>query len=98
SNPGELIIEKWNYLTTLPANTSTWVDNTVKPSSTYRYEVRAIRQAAGTNQGGTFSHTNQQWANFQVVTPADNVAPGAPYDLTVESYTSTSVTLSWVAA
>jgi RHS repeat-associated protein len=71
-------------LAVLPANSTSYTDNSVVAATTYRYIVEARNQAAI-----TLSNT------ITVVTPGSTTTPPAPTNLTVTSIGTTKIILSW---
>ncbi len=68
---------------TLPPNTTSFVDTSVSPASSYRYRVFAQ------NQVGPSAPSNE----ISVTTP--EAAPAAPSNLAVSGATTNSLTLTW---
>ncbi len=78
------VIGPYALVSTLPANTETWLDTTVAPKTAYWYRI------ASYNANGTSSYA---YSN-RVVTPGE--LPEAPADLRVVTTGKTSVTLGWL--
>jgi fibronectin type 3 domain-containing protein/predicted esterase len=72
----------------VPANTVTYEDDQLLHNQTYYYKIRAIN-----NFGGS-SYTAEKSAK----TPADNVLPTTPLNLTITERTSSTVSLTWSAS
>jgi fibronectin type 3 domain-containing protein len=72
-------------LTTTAAATTTYTDTAVSGMTTYHYYVTAFDTAGNESTNGTVAN----------ITTLDTLAPTAPSALTVNSATSTGVTLSW---
>jgi PKD repeat protein len=70
----------------LPPNTTSYIDNTVAPSTTYQYRVRAF-----------FLSLNSPYSNVATVTtPA--VSLNAPTSLTATAVSATRINLAWTDA
>ncbi len=70
------------------ANTTTWIDTNIQPSTTYYYRIRAI---SATNIS---SLINMNSPGF-VTTPAAPAPPAIPATLTATPVSATQVNLSW---
>jgi len=78
----------WLTLATLPANTTSYVDNGLTAYTTYWYRVYA------SNAAGNSAYSNEDPAT---VLP-DSSAPSVPTNLRVVSTTTTQVNLAWSAS
>jgi chitodextrinase len=69
-------------------------DSPLEPLTTYEYKLRAVNNSGTSN----YIPSNDLNVNYQITTPADNVAPAAPQDLKMIHNDIHEVTLSWKAS
>ena len=75
----------FSLLTTVGADTTSYVDTAVAGGITYTYRVAAV------NDNGTSAYSN----TASVPVPADATIPAAPSNLAATNVTQTSLTLNW---
>ncbi|HMJ71561.1 MAG TPA: PA14 domain-containing protein [Cyclobacteriaceae bacterium] len=81
--------QPWSLVTTLPANTTSYVDTGLRPQAYYKYTVRAVLA----NGSAIISPEGpDSWGR----PAADNIPPTAPSSLAVTNITDVSLTLSWL--
>lgn len=73
------------------ANTTTWTDTNVNPSTRYHYRIRAIN---ATNGSSIINLNNSSTNNF-VDTPPAPAAPPTPATLTATAISATQIDLQW---
>lgn len=78
-------LEGYKHIKTLPAGTTSTIDNGLRPQASYRYRVRAVNSGGGAESPESNTST----------TFADNDSPSVPYDLIASDIKETEVTLSW---
>lgn len=81
--------QNWTQITTLPANTLSFVDTGLRPGAFYKYVIRAIlpNGSAICSPEGPDS-----WG----IPLADNIPPTAPNTLSATNITNSGLTLSWL--
>ncbi len=78
----------------VPANTTSFIDNNLYPSTTYNYKIR-VTDNTGRSK---YAPSDLVTTNLVITTDADFVPPTMPQNLTVVSNTINSITLSWTAS
>jgi hypothetical protein len=69
-------------------------DSPLEPLTTYEYKLRAVNNTGASN----YIPSNDLNVNYQITTPADNIAPGAPQQLRMVHNDIHQITLSWLPA
>jgi hypothetical protein len=83
---------KWNYVTTVGANATSYSDSPLFASTTYYYRVQAINNERGSAWSNTASaNTGQQ----PTPTPTPTPTPAAPTNLAATAVSSSQINLSW---
>src|SRR6185436_7488882 len=70
----------------LPAGTTSYINEGVRPGATYKFRVRAI------HPDGTATFSDDSGS---VITPADGISPTAPTNLVASNVSETQATLTW---
>jgi chitodextrinase len=71
-----------------------FIDSPLEPLTTYEYKLRAVNNTGASN----YIPSNDLNVNYQITTPADEVAPSAPQDLRMVHNDIHEVTLAWKPA
>lgn len=83
--------QPWTQVTTLPANTTSYVDTGLRPQAFYKYSIRAILS----NGSAIISPEGpDSWGRPAI----DNIPPTPPANLTASNITDVGMTLSWEAS
>lgn len=82
--------EGWRLVKVLPANTTSYLDEGLRPEGVYRYVVRALLS------NGSAIYSSEPLGTGTTI--ADNIPPSAPTNLVASNITDTQVTLTWDAS
>ncbi|MFZ6010509.1 MAG: fibronectin type III domain-containing protein [Bacteroidota bacterium] len=89
--PGKYCL--WRMLDLTRADVESFIDEALKPSSTYHYKIRAVAQSARSNYAPLAS------TSYLVInTEADAIEPSTPQNLTATTAAMRSVKLTWDAS